>query len=46
MDPLKDVVRQYDVLKVQLSKNPPNLEECGNVLQKLKVRNLFLILTH
>lgn len=37
MDPLKDVVQHYQVLSKEWSKKPPNLEECGNVLQKLKV---------
>lgn len=37
MDPLKDVLQHYQVLLQEWSKKPPNLEECGNVLQKLKV---------
>lgn len=40
-DPLKYVLQYYQVLQQEWSKKPPNLEECGNVLQKLKVSHFM-----
>ncbi|KFM80339.1 26S proteasome non-ATPase regulatory subunit 8, partial [Stegodyphus mimosarum] len=37
MDPVKYVVQFYQVLLQEWSKKPPNLEKCGQILEKLKV---------
>ncbi|XP_054711664.1 26S proteasome non-ATPase regulatory subunit 8-like [Uloborus diversus] len=37
MDPVKDVVQFYQVLQQEWAKKPPNLDKCGQILEKLKV---------
>ncbi|GBM40198.1 26S proteasome non-ATPase regulatory subunit 8 [Araneus ventricosus] len=37
MEKVNDVVREYQLLLQEWKKNPPNLEKCGQTLDKLKV---------